>query len=222
MNKFILLDDSKVDIEKLENVLHQQFPSASLQSFLTFDPVLLKIKDVDIYFIDIEMGEVNGFEVASEIQKEKSDCKIVFCTNYNNLVFHSFELDVFGFIRKNHLEEDVSRTLSKYKRIQNSYYETSKGKILLRNIAYFESAHNYLNIHLMNGTIVKERMSLKQLDMNSLPSFVRISSSFVLNLAWIDLIQQDKIVLKNGEVFYVTRMYRKDFLSAYAKYAMEK
>lgn len=136
-------------------------------------------------------------------------------------MFHSFAFDVFGFIRKDHLDEDLDRTLLKYEKAITSTYTTDKYQIPITKILYFESAHNYLNIHLTNHSIIKERKTLKQLDMHNLHTFSKLSSSFVVNMKYIDSIAQDKITLITLETLYISRNYKKEFLHAYAKYLME-
>ena len=220
MNTIVIIDDVQQDREKIEKALMQRNIADDIQSFSTWNDSILAL-NAAIYFLDIEIGQINGFQVASIIKSKSPEARIVFCTNHNNLVFHSFAFDVFGFVRKDHLEEDLDRTLLKYNQSNSSIYKTNKYQIPLIKILYFESAHNYLNIHLTDHSILKERKTLRQLDTTSLHTFAKISSSFVVNMKYIDTIQQDKITLFTQETLYVSRNYKKEFLRAYAEYLME-
>lgn len=220
MNRICIIDDSQLDRENITQAIKKKNPAFIIDSFSAWTSKNLK-SEADLYILDIEIGEQDGFQVATEIKTKLPDVKIVFCTNHNNLVFHSFSLDVFGFIRKDHLDEDLDRTLQKYKKASASIYATEKYQIPITRILYFESAHNYLNIHLTNHSIIKERKTLKKLDMHDLRAFAKISSSFVVNMKYIDSIAQEKITLLTQETLYLSRNYKKEFLQAYAEYLME-
>ena len=45
----------------------------------------------DAVFLDIDMPEINGFELAEQIQKRKEDAYIIFITNHEDKVYQSYE-----------------------------------------------------------------------------------------------------------------------------------
>ena len=218
-NKVLIVDDSVEDVTVIKDKIISFFEMKNveyqiIESIQNDNPI-----QYDIAFIDICMP-ISGFDVAKEILKHSPNTKIVFCTSHNELVFDSFQIDLFGFVRKDHLDIDLENILNKYlKKIKYYQYKIDE-TIPLGKILYFESTHNYVLIHLMND-IRKERTSLKKLDIDNFESFCKISSSFIINMEYIEKYDKDRIVMRNGEVVYLSRAYKKAFRNAYARYLME-
>ena len=58
---------------------------------------------VDVVLLDIDMPNMNGFEVAKLLCDEYKDIKIVFMSAYDNLVYSTFEFYPFAYLRKSHI-----------------------------------------------------------------------------------------------------------------------
>lgn len=46
----------------------------------------------DLMFLDLEMPEWNGFELAERLYEQNPEIKIIFVSNHENMVFDSYEL----------------------------------------------------------------------------------------------------------------------------------
>ena len=80
----------------------------------TQEQMLEGLKDLDtvpVFLIDIDMPEVNGFEVTSFLKKWNRECCIGFVSNKDELVFQAFAYHPFFFIRKTHLDEELEPQL---------------------------------------------------------------------------------------------------------------
>lgn len=60
----------------------------------------------DILFMDIEFGEVCGFDVIKRIAEKNSDVAVVYMSNYSSYVTKSFVCRPLGFIRKSDFKND--------------------------------------------------------------------------------------------------------------------
>ncbi len=221
-NNILIVDDSVEDLKLIKDKIISFFNIKNIEYQITEsiqngDPV--QYDKYDIAFIDICMP-ISGFDIAKEILKQSPSTKIVFCTSHNELVFDSFQIDLFGFIRKDHLDTDFENVLNKYVEKTRYYKYKIDETIPLGKILYFEATHNYVLIHLMND-IRKERTSLKKLDIEKFENFCKISSSFIVNMEYIEQYDKDRIVMRNGEALYLSRACKKDFRNAYARYLME-
>ena len=54
----------------------------------------------DIVFLDIEMPELGGFQCVERLRKFNEDVIIIFVSNHESYVFHSFVFRPFRFIIK--------------------------------------------------------------------------------------------------------------------------
>lgn len=59
----------------------------------------------DLYFLDIEMPEMNGFELAKFMRKEAPSSMLVFLTSHLEYAVEGYEVQAFGYIPKNLLSE---------------------------------------------------------------------------------------------------------------------
>lgn len=219
-----IIDDEENDSKAVEEILNQL--SFSLE--VTFQVFIYQEykqecleNQCNLYIIDVRLKNEDGFEVAQNIKNKNPDCKIIMYTNYNQLVFHAFQYDVFGFIRKDHMAEDTEKMILKYIKTDQSFYSTKEYEIPLSKILYFETSHNYLLIHLSNGEILKERKRLKALEESEMSGFCKISSSFMLNLKYIKCCEKSEVTLENGEQFFISKAKINHFYELYAKYILE-
>ena len=90
----ILCDDDKVFLNKLEirirGLCQKHKIAVKMECYVSAKEMLEGIKNLDeisVFFIDIDMPEVNGFEAASYLKKWNRECCIVFVSNKDDLVF---------------------------------------------------------------------------------------------------------------------------------------
>ncbi|EEL48270.1 Sensory transduction protein lytT [Bacillus cereus Rock3-44] len=78
----------------------------------------------DLVFLDIQLSDDSGFEIANILKKMKNPPAIVFATAYDQYALQAFEVDALDYILKPFDEERILQTLKKYKKRQQS--ETEK------------------------------------------------------------------------------------------------
>ena len=96
------LKDLKIEIELI--LLSQKW-DASIDLFDSGAKMLqnCRNKKYDLVFLDIDMPEVGGFHIAEKISSD--EVLLVFCTNHNELVYHSFAYQHSGFCVKITIKE---------------------------------------------------------------------------------------------------------------------
>ena len=98
----------------------------------------------DLLFLDIEMQELNGFELVAKIQETAPEILIIFVSAYESYVYKSFEFRPFRFIPKQQMESMITQALEAafreiVSRISEVYIaENQQGieKIPFRKIVY--------------------------------------------------------------------------------------
>lgn len=78
----------------------------------------------DIVFLDIQLSDDNGFEIANILKKMKNPPAIVFATAYDQYALQAFEVDALDYILKPFDEERIVQTLKKYKKQKQAQIET--------------------------------------------------------------------------------------------------
>lgn len=219
-----LVDDSLNDIQIIKNtVFYLCYGTDIIIQITSFqsssDTEILN--PFDMYILDIDMPDMNGFDLANKIYEKYPNAVIIFCTMHDNLVYDSFRLNAFYFVRKNNLEEDLSYSLKKYisLRTHDTYIaRTSAGieKIPFDKTIYFEVAHNDLYIHLLDNSEIRERKSIQKLGTEiSSAGFVQIGKSILVNMRHIQIIKDYSAVLSNGQIIEIPKS---QFSSVYKAY----
>lgn len=222
-----LVDDSSNDIQMIKNTIfylcHGTDTVIQISSFQNPSDTEI-LNSFDIYILDIDMPEMNGFDLAQRIYEKHPEAVIIFCTMHDNLVYDSFRLNAFYFVRKSNLEEDLSYSLKKYlsMRTHDTYAaKTAAGieKILYDQIVYFEVTHNDLYIHLEDDSEIRERKTMQKLTEElSSSDFVLIGKSFLVNMRHIQRIEEFKAILSNGQMVNIPKVQSSSVHKAFLMY----
>lgn len=94
--------------------------------------VILSEQTIDLAFLDIEMPEITGLELARFMQLEFSSTFVVFVTAHSNYALEAFKVDAIDYITKPIIKEDLAKVLEKVAkfRISNRPSLESESKIL--------------------------------------------------------------------------------------------
>lgn len=134
--KAILVDDEKPALEELKYILSQkkdiEIIGAFTNSVKAFEQILKE--KPDIVFLDIEMPELNGFMVASEIIKADLGTFIVFVTAFDEYAIQAFEINAVDYVLKpfseKRLQKTVHRIMEKYRQNQILNTKTALEQLL--------------------------------------------------------------------------------------------
>ncbi|WP_026582869.1 response regulator [Bacillus sp. J33] len=126
MIRTILVDDEELSLLTLEKKL-QDFPEVEVfRRYTSHERLLsdLKNKPIDAAFLDIEMGEINGLQLAREILSIHPYTQIVFVSGHANYAVNAFELDSIDYLLKPVTAKRLEKTINRLK----SNLKTSKSK----------------------------------------------------------------------------------------------
>ncbi len=114
----IVVDDEYLALESMTRLL-QRFDVQVSGAFQDPRQALKQQKelDADVAFVDIEMPELNGLELAARLQAAQPDLQIVFVTAYEQYAIEAFELAAIDYLLKpielRRLERTIGRLRSK-------------------------------------------------------------------------------------------------------------
>lgn len=169
----------------------------------------------DILFLDIEMPGMNGIALSSKLRELGIETLIVFISNKSELVFQSFEVRPFRFVRKNHfLEElapltrDLIRELERNEDVTITVEEeksTAVYSFSCNEIQYIEVNGKYCKVVTTRGiSSLRQTLSLFE---NKLAhqGFIKPHRSYLVNYRYISRIEKSQIVLENGVTLPLSR-----------------
>lgn len=115
MIKVILLDDEKPALDELRYLLEKKNKIEIIGSYT--DPIealgAVRKNKPDIVFLDIEMPEINGLQMAREIIRLGRDVAIIFVTAYDRYAVKAFEVNALDYVMKPIAEDRLNQCIKK-------------------------------------------------------------------------------------------------------------
>lgn len=111
----IIVDNEKPAINILKILLERTGKVTVIDSFLHAADALtfLKRSKPNVAFLDIEMPETNGLELAEKILATDSNIEIIFVTAYNQYALNAFRVNALDYLLKPLSYEDVEETVAR-------------------------------------------------------------------------------------------------------------
>ena len=223
----VIVEDEPKAMSLIEDYVHKT-PFLNLVSKFYISLEALKFisanKNVDLVFLDINMPELTGIDLAQLIG---SDLKIIFTTAYADFAVRSYEVNTIDYLLKPITFERFFLAVSKAKKTieaeklsnirilpQLHFFVKSGKKIIQVNwseIYYIEASKEYMSISMLDEKIlVYKRMS--EFDNINPDNFKRVHKSFIINLDKIQKVE-DNIVFINDREIPIGKTYKDEFFS---------
>lgn len=235
----VIVDDEPLARDLLASIL-AEYPDINLMSACENGQVALPYimaGKPDLVFLDIEMPEMTGLEVAVNLIDRldtKDMPKIVFATAYDQYAINAFKVNAIDYILKPLVDEDVQRALERARYAKNS--DSSEDTVAsldrmmkMQNLSLkdgeqiilvppdqlllLEAQGDYVSLHLKDRKRLI-RATMKSL-MNELPEskFQRVHRSFIINIDAIrEVVPAAKgaatVTLSTGIKLSVSRTYK--------------
>lgn len=211
MLKFAICDDSTTDVEYISSLVKawaknsgheitvRMFPSAEAFLFHYED-----VSDFDFLLLDIEMGQMNGVDLAKKIREKNRTVQIVFITGYPDFVLEGYNVSALHYLMKPVRKEKIFKVLDKGVTAlleKPRFVVLTVGKESIRiaanSILYAESDKHYVLLHT-ETEIIRLRMTVPEIMEALGDGFARCGRSFVVGLRYVQKITKDWVFLENG------------------------
>lgn len=196
-----------------------RFPNA--ESFLFAYP---EDPGFDLLLLDVEMGEMNGVELAREIRSRNDDVQIVFITGYPDYMPEGYDVAALHYLLKPVSEEKLFEVLdrahtARRKAEQVILCPTEQGKVRIpvREILYAEAFLHTTELHTA-GKTYRVSHSISELETILGQEAVRCHRSYLVLLRHVLRISKTELVLTNGEVLPISRSAAPQVHTAFVKY----
>ncbi|MBO4824468.1 MAG: response regulator, partial [Lachnospiraceae bacterium] len=118
MISIAVCDDSKHIVEllaaKICNILKKKNVQYLVDEYTSGIELLNHIGKYECVFLDIDMPEIGGYEVAERIRSLKRDCCIIMATAQVSNFKPAFALNVFRFITKPFADNEIKEALERF------------------------------------------------------------------------------------------------------------
>lgn len=225
----LIVDDEPNAVDLLEILIRQNTGWDILGKCYNAREALaiLKTNPVDLIFLDINMPQLSGMELASLLPPET---RIVFTTAYSEYAADSYSFFTLDYILK---PITLKRFYTALRKIEthfqlpappantapvltpDQYFFIKSGrdlhKILLRDILFFEGEKEYARLVTASEKLLIYRR-LKDIEQQLSPAFARIHNSWIVNVAQVDSIRDNHIFIGDRQL-PISEKFREGFMN---------
>jgi len=119
MIRTLIVDDERLARAELKRLLsvHPDIQIVGEAASAAEARELLETEEVDLVFLDIQMPEVSGLELAASLS---SSLQFVFCTAFNSFALDAFALNALDYLVKPLDPARLAKTLQRYRPLKQS------------------------------------------------------------------------------------------------------
>ncbi|MGO5097456.1 LytR/AlgR family response regulator transcription factor [Agathobaculum sp. LCP25S3_E8] len=216
----------------LERVLEPRRCEAQFFAFSSGEGLLQWLAhhagELDLVFLDIEMGQLDGMETARRLRAADPDLQLVFVTGYAEYVFDGYSVGALGYLLKppktEQLEEIVTRAQTALCRGMEHTFVCRNGdtyyRIPVSRILYFVSDRRKVTC----VTPEREYTFYGKLDSVAAEvgsGFVRLHQRYLARAAAVERVEGSEAVLTDGTHLPISRACLADALLALTRAELE-
>jgi len=224
MIKIAIVDDEEIFLRNFQKEIARLFQlnniNCIISSYISGKEFLEKYQETayDLVFLDIDIPDVSGIQIASGIRNKSSNPTLIFVSAHDNFVFESIHYAPFRFIRKADLLIDTEEAIKSFcKQIkENERYitlELEEKNNSLEDISkimyFFSQRHDVFMLNTKNETfrLASRAYTMDQLEELMIEKgFIRIHKTYLVNCMYIYKIKGEKIILSDKSEIPMSRI----------------
>lgn len=216
-----ICDDSKYDIDKIKNALgmfsKRKHVELSISEFSNPEMLMYEIEDgkiADIFILDVEMPNMDGFELADKIREHTETSIIIFLTSHDEMASMGYKSKALRYVIKLNLERDIEEALdSAIAEISNVndktitlHHYNDYWRIAYKDIICVTRISRQLVITTrLLGDITDNRGIKEFFYMLSDNRFLFVDRSCFVNIDYISQIKGYSLKLTDGQILPISR-----------------
>lgn len=217
-----LLDDNQSVINVMKGAIEKEFESNKMmvEVHLFSKPSQIRnhLSQFELFFLDINLPEMDGIQLAQEIKETNKTADIIFISSREERVFDTFKVQPFAFVRKSNFLQDIYEVIQRYckEKKKNSVRrkillpsQGSRINIDISDILYIEGNGVYQNVFLNKAPEEKLLVSSKMEELEAElyeEGFIRIHKGYLVNFQYIRSINPNMtLTLKNNKELMISR-----------------
>ena len=212
-----ICDDSAVDAAYVDELLQAWAAGRGLdvsaERFASAEQFLFHYeedKNFDILLLDIEMGAIDGVELARTVRKDNEAVQIVFITGYSDYIAEGYDVAALHYLMKPVSREKLfavlDRAWEKHRRNARCLNLELSGELVrlpLYEVRYLDVHQNYVTVHAKQDYTLKRTLAEFEAQLDE--SFFRVGRGMILNLKQIRRVTKKEVVLADGTALPLPR-----------------
>lgn len=194
---YIIIEDNQGAIKNLRTALksYVQMEEVGCAENVNDGLNLILTKKPHFVFLDIVLGFDNGYDVMDEIKRHSSPFPFfIIITQYNKYAKEAVNKDALYFLDKPIDPDELAAAIHK---VEQRFFDlqktinikNSEGHFFidLKTIQYINGSNNYCVIHRENAKPMLLSRTLKDMEAELPPTFIRIHKGYIINRAFVQM-----------------------------------
>ncbi|WP_293008695.1 MULTISPECIES: LytR/AlgR family response regulator transcription factor [unclassified Oscillibacter] len=234
MFQIAVCDDDAAECRRLSRYVSDFFSlrnlPAEIDTFQSGAQFLTAEKCYDLYFFDVMMPQMSGFETARTLRKREDDPVIIFVTSSLESAVEGYSVRAAGFVLKpiqqSAFEETMNRVLKEHFERRTASIQVIRNRVplelRLEKVAYFESRLHQVYVTLCSGERFPITHKLGDLErcLAGYPQFLRCHQSYLVNLDSVEQMEPNEFLLRQSMVAPISRNYYRQSKAAFYRHRL--
>ncbi|MGZ9585676.1 LytR/AlgR family response regulator transcription factor [Paenibacillus marinisediminis] len=213
-----ICDDEQVEIKYLTTLINKWAVANKhrvvVETFESAEAFLFRYtedKNTDILLLDIEMGKMNGVELAQHIRCDNESMQIVFITGFPDFMAQGYEVSALHYLMKPVNEgklfsvlDKACKSLNKKERVIMLNINGEIVRIPVSNILCVEAFAHAVAIETTDG-LYNVKQSITEIEHQLEEGFIRCHRSYIVGLKHIKRITKTEVILDNNRALPLSR-----------------
>lgn len=215
-----ICEDDRAEIEYMKSLLagwaEEKQVDCHVDAYISAEQFLFSFdKDFPyhVYILDIQMGGMNGMELAKKIRERDSHAVLVFLTGLSDYALEGYEVEAFRYLIKPVKEKEfygvMTQIAKNLRKNEHAYFILDRGgeliKIPYTDIWYIEAQGHYVELSYPGGKIRwKAGIGSRQGEFEE-NGFVMTRRGVLVNINCINRVTKTACILDNGESISISR-----------------
>lgn len=229
-----IADDERAEVVKLSRYVKEFMDKKGQDVKIDEYEDGIKLEDrsalYDLVFLDIDMPEMNGIELAQKIRLTNRKLRIVYVTNYKSYYKAAFTVHAYEYLEKPVIREKINEILTEFLKEKRDEKHLTLLKLTdgtnyfadISDICYFEyDGNRKIRVHMYNKKCIHISTTLKALKKEyGKYGFASPHQSYLANLARVEHfdIKNRLLIFDNGTNVEVAEKKTREFQVILAEY----
>ncbi len=181
-------------------------------------------KDYKVLILDIEMGSMNGMELAKKLRDTDCEIPILFVTGYSEYMQFGYDVTALHYLMKPVNKEKffsvLDRLPAEHKGTEKLLFQIDEGNISLPlgEIWYVEADRHRCALHTQDTVLLlKESISSVEKRLTGYETIIKCHRSYLINIQHVSVVLKEELVLDNREKVPLSRNLRKAVNDAFIR-----
>ena len=210
--------------------IREVWPDAGIVTAESGQEAIRKIQTgqaCDLIFLNIGAEEgISDLDVGKWIYRNFPELKMVFVSNSREFGPELFEINALHYLVKPYGRKELEEVRRRYEErvkkeaVISIHAKDHQENLPFQRIAYIESEHNNLRIHLISGTALTVRDSIQNMLKKLDDRFLRINRGVVVNMEAVEQMKADSCEIA-GKTFMLSRRNRSELRRKYQDFLLD-